>query len=148
MSLVNPNLKMSKSHANPKSRIMIIDSYDEIQRKIKSAVTDSIPEVSYEPEKRPGVSNLVEIMYHLQDDHQQTSPEELAKDCQGLTMRALKERVAHCIDRHLADIRESYLTLTEGSNKKRLDDAATLGTSKANDSANATMNAVRNAIGL
>ena len=62
MSLVDPTKKMSKSEENQKSRILIIDSPDDIRKKIKSAVTDSDPDVRYNWDAKPGISNLIEIM--------------------------------------------------------------------------------------
>ena len=62
MSLVTPTSKMSKSEPNERSRILIMDSPDEIRRKVKSAVTDSDPDVRYDRDAKPGISNLLEIM--------------------------------------------------------------------------------------
>lgn len=62
MSLKNPLKKMSKSE--PGGCLFIFDSPEEIRKKIKTAVTDSGKEIIYAPEKKPAVSNLLEI-YHL-----------------------------------------------------------------------------------
>merc|ERR1711939_634674 len=62
MSLKRPTQKMSKSDADPKSRILITDTREEIHAKVKGAITDSEPGISFDPEKRPGVSNLIEIL--------------------------------------------------------------------------------------
>lgn len=62
MSLKNPLKKMSKSE--PEGCLFIFDSPDEIRKKIKTAVTDSGKEIIRDPEKKPAVSNLLEI-YHL-----------------------------------------------------------------------------------
>ena len=70
MSLTEPTTKMSKSHSNPESRILLTDSDSEIQSKIKSAVTDSDYSISYDPEKRPGISNLIDILYHCSPEDQ------------------------------------------------------------------------------
>ena len=148
MSLVRPHLKMSKSHADPKSRITITDSREEIHKKVKSALTDSVPGISYDPVERPGVSNLIDILCHLQDDEQQVSPQEIARDCDGLSMRSFKERVADCVDRHLASIRDAYFALTAGSERGRLEEALALGNLKASQSASRTMEIVRHALGL
>lgn len=61
MSLRNPQLKMSKSSPDVKSRINLLDKSDVIISKIKKAVTDLTSEVTFEPEKRPGISNLLLI---------------------------------------------------------------------------------------
>lgn len=52
---------MSKSSKDSKSRIDILDEPNILLEKIKKAVTDCTSEVTYEPEKRPGVSNLIAI---------------------------------------------------------------------------------------
>lgn len=60
-SLREPLKKMSKSHPDPRSRIELTDSADEIVEKVKKSVTDFTSEVTYEPETRAGVSNLVAL---------------------------------------------------------------------------------------
>lgn len=60
-NLRNPHKKMSKSYPDKLSRIEITDSPDDITEKIKKAVTDCTSQVTYEPDIRPGVSNLVGI---------------------------------------------------------------------------------------
>ena len=52
---------MSKSHADPKSRIVLTDPADVIFEKIKKAVTDLTSAVTYDEETRPGVSNLIAL---------------------------------------------------------------------------------------
>lgn len=52
---------MSKSHTDLKSRLDILDKPDVLLEKIKKALTDFKSEVTYEPEKRPGVANLINI---------------------------------------------------------------------------------------
>jgi len=53
--------KMSKSDANTGNYIAVLDSPDTISRKIRKAVMDSIQGITYEPETRPGVANLLTI---------------------------------------------------------------------------------------
>ncbi|RJQ29462.1 tryptophan--tRNA ligase [Candidatus Parcubacteria bacterium] len=60
MSLMNPEKKMSKSQ--PEGCLFLDDSPEEIKKKIGRAVTDSGSEVKYDREKKPGVSNLLEIL--------------------------------------------------------------------------------------
>lgn len=60
-SLRDPLKKMSKSHPDSRSRIELTDSPDEIWEKVKKSVTDCKSAVEYEPETRPGVSNLVAL---------------------------------------------------------------------------------------
>ena len=60
MSLQNPTKKMSKSDANPKSYISILDTPETIVKKFKSAVTDSETEIVYRDGK-DGINNLLTI---------------------------------------------------------------------------------------
>jgi tryptophanyl-tRNA synthetase len=146
MSLTHPTeKKMSKSDVNPKSRILIMDSRDSIQRKIKAAVTDSEEGVTYDPVNRPEIANLVNIMVYLENDGS-TSPTELIKDCSSKS--ALKSKLTDCIDEHLAPIREKYEELMDLSNRKFLEVVAEEGAAKARASADATMREVRGAMGL
>lgn len=146
MALDRPTLKMSKSHPQVKSRILLTDTRAEITKKLRVALTDSIDGVSYDPAERPGVSNLVEIAFHL-DPAGADSVQDLAKDFAGISLKALKERVADVVDVHLAPIRERFNGIMSGE-QRELDDAAALGAQKAATSAAATMTLVRNAVGL
>ena len=76
MSLKEPTSKMSKSHADEKSRIILTDSPAAIRQKVKVALTDSEASITYDPTRRPGVSNLIEILSHLEG----VSCEEIATD--------------------------------------------------------------------
>ena len=67
MSLRNPLQKMSKSDNQEASRINLTDPPDEIRKKIRKAVTDSTSRITYDPDERPGVSNLVSIYSALAD---------------------------------------------------------------------------------
>jgi len=61
MSLSDPTSKMSKSDANEKARINLLDPENIIKKRIKSAVTDNLGTIKYDPENRPGISNLMTI---------------------------------------------------------------------------------------
>jgi tryptophanyl-tRNA synthetase len=62
MDLQEPERKMSTTDGQPLGTVLITDPPDTIRRKIKAAVTDSASDVRYEPEQKPGISNLLEIM--------------------------------------------------------------------------------------
>lgn len=64
MSLSEPTKKMSKSDTNVNSYILMTDDKDTILRKCKRAVTDSDGVVRFDPENKPGVSNLM-TMYSV-----------------------------------------------------------------------------------
>jgi tryptophanyl-tRNA synthetase len=62
MDLQEPERKMSTTDGQPQGTVLITDPPDTIRKKLKSAVTDSGTDVRYEPEQKPGISNLLEIM--------------------------------------------------------------------------------------
>src|SRR5262249_56091231 len=62
MDLQNPTAKMSKSADSPQGTVLVLDPPDVIERNSKLPVTDSGTDVVYDPENRPGVSNLLTIL--------------------------------------------------------------------------------------
>jgi tryptophanyl-tRNA synthetase len=62
MNLQEPDVKMSKSRGSQQGTVLLMDSADAIRKKFKTAVTDSGTAVRHDPEEKPGVSNLIEIM--------------------------------------------------------------------------------------
>lgn len=61
MSLNDPHKKMSKSNPQPKSYISMLDDPKIIEKKVKSAVTDSDGIIRFDREEKPAVSNLLSI---------------------------------------------------------------------------------------
>jgi tryptophanyl-tRNA synthetase len=146
MSLKDPNMKMSKSHADTRSRIRINDSTYDIATKVRLAVTDSLAGVTYQPEERPGVSNLLAIMSYLDDPGR--SCEELADLHHEKSMRKFKDEVIRTTDRALAGIRERYNHLLGDAQGGYLDEVAREGAVKAKRIAENTMSTVRRVVGL
>jgi len=62
MDLQEPERKMSTTAGTPQGTLLILDKPETIRKKLRSAVTDSGTDVRYEPEQKPGISNLLEIM--------------------------------------------------------------------------------------
>jgi tryptophanyl-tRNA synthetase len=62
MDLQEPTRKMSKSEDSPQGTILVLEPLDVVAKKIKRAVTDNDTEVRYDPETKPGVSNLLSIL--------------------------------------------------------------------------------------
>lgn len=143
MSLKEPTSKMSKSHIDERSRILLTDSAEDIYKKINGALTDSDPTISYNPVTRPGVSNLIEILSHFEG----RSCDELSSEHQSLSLRALKEKVAITVTSRLRDIRENYFILISDKTGY-LNAAAEEGAQAARASAESTMKQVRAALGL
>ncbi len=99
MSLKDPSKKMSKSQ--PEGCLFLDDPPEEIGRKIARAVTDSGSEVTYEPRKKPGLANLIEIYAAL--SHME--PAVVAKEFAGEKYSVLKMRLAELVADHFADFR-------------------------------------------
>ena len=104
MSLADPTSKMSKSDPNEKSRVLILDSPDVVRKKIRSAVTDSDPEVRFDREEKPGISNLLEIMSTCTG----RSIDDLVAEYADGGYGRFKEAVAEAVIAELAPIRSAY----------------------------------------
>lgn len=111
MSLSDPRQKMSKSHPYPYSRILLTDSRDEINAKIRRALTDSIPGITYDPVNRPAVSNLLEILSNLQAG--EGSYQDLAASLSGMSIQSFKEHLIEEVDYYLSGIRERYSSIIQ-----------------------------------
>ncbi|XP_045495436.1 tryptophan--tRNA ligase, mitochondrial isoform X3 [Colias croceus] len=100
-SLRDPSRKMSKSDSDPKSRVLLSDSDDTIALKIRKAVTDFTPQVTFDPENRPGVSNLITLHCLAADK----LPEEVVEESEGLTTAQYKRVVAAALCGALGPVR-------------------------------------------
>ena len=110
--------------------------------KFKRAVTDSESVIAYDPEKKPGVSNLLTILAVAEN----TTPEEAAKECEGLMYGHLKLRVAEAVSSMLKPVREEYSKLI--SDKAYLMGIAAEGAARAAERAEKVLRRAQNAVGL
>src|SRR5262245_56702353 len=62
MELTDPAAKMGKSSTSDGGTIYLLDDPDTVRRKVSRAVTDNRAQVIYDPDRRPGVANLLEIL--------------------------------------------------------------------------------------
>jgi tryptophanyl-tRNA synthetase len=62
MNLQEPDVKMSKSRGAESGTVLMLDPPETIRKKVKSAVTDSGSDVRYDPDEKPGISNLIELL--------------------------------------------------------------------------------------
>ena len=106
MSLQDPTKKMSKSDPE-ETFISLLDDADTIRRKIKRAVTDSDGEIRFDPENKPGVSNLLSIMSALGAGDVET----LAAEMAGKGYGDLKARTADCVIAALEPLQAEYKRL-------------------------------------
>lgn len=149
MSLTDPKKKMSKSDANPNSRILLTDDRDSIHRKIKNALTDSYPGITYDPQTRPGVSNLLDILGYLKEDEPKSKPKsmhEIAASFENASLRSFKLEVAQTIINALEGMRERFLHFQ--TDTKLLEESARRGQRQAASAAEQTLRQVKQAVGI
>lgn len=142
MSLQEPDKKMSKSDENDKNFVSIIDDSKKIEKKIKSAATDSGTEIKFDPENKPGLSNLMTIYSVLANK----SIEQLEKDYEGKMYGHLKVDLADVVVNTLRPVKETYDELMK--NKDYLDSVMLSGRDRARERSSITLNNVYNAVGL
>lgn len=141
MSLQDPTKKMSKSDPNQKAFITLLDDAKTIEKKIKSAVTDSEGIVRYDKENKPGISNLLSIYSILANK----SIEDIEAMYEGKGYGDFKADTAKVVAEALAPIQERYYELIDSS---ELDDILDQGADKANATANKMLRKMRNAMGI
>lgn len=141
MSLQDPTSKMSKSDSNTKGFISMLDEPAVIRKKIKSAVTDSTGIIEYDPENKPGVSNLLSI-YSIVANR---SIDSLVADYEGKGYGEFKTDVGEAVVALLAPIQEKYYELLASDD---LDNILDQGAEQARLVANKTLQKMKNAVGL
>ena len=140
--LQNPSAKMSKSVDSPQGTITVLDSPKAIIKKVKSAVTDSESEVRYDPDTKPGVSNLLSLYAAATG----SSIPDATAAFTGSGYGDFKGAVAEALVEYLRPVRERYeeLSADPGEVQRQL----ARGAEKATAIAAATMDRVRRATGL
>lgn len=142
MSLRNPLQKMSKSDNQEMSRINLSDTPDEIRKKIRKAVTDSQSQITYDPEGRPGVSNLVSIYSALTS----VTHDEVCAKFEGRETIHFKEELSEVVVDKLEPIRQQTLRL-EGD-PGYIDHVLKSGAERALQLAHSTMQEVKSQLGM
>ena len=141
MSLQDPTSKMSKSDANPKSYISMLDDPKVITKKIKGAVTDSLGIVQYDKTNQPAIANLLEMYSVLTDE----SIESIVARYEGQGYGNFKGDLAEVVVSVLEPIQKRYEELLAGD---ELDKILEEGAIKASEVANRTLARMEKAIGL
>lgn len=142
-SLRIPNTKMSKSAPNPNSKILLTDTATEIYTKIKSAITDSLPGVTYDPILRPGVSGLLQIYSGYSGENVHDIASRFNSSNRG--MMEFKESCAEVVESSLKSFREEFsrIKVEEGYLKER----ELNGAKRAREVASQSMKEVRAVVG-
>ena len=141
MDLQEPTKKMSKSTENPKGNIYLLDDESTIRKKIMSAVTDSDGFVKYDPENKPGISNLITIYSTLKG----ISIEETENYFKDYNYGNLKKEVADIVVEKLTSSQEKYNQII---NSDLIDKVLDEGKVKVNDIASKKYEEVIKKVGL
>ena len=140
LDLADPTAKMSKS--NPSGAVFLLDDDNVTSKKLKSAVTDSEREIVYDPDKKPGVSNLLTIQHAVTG----TSVADLVKAYDGRGYGDLKKETAEIVVAHVEPMRERVRELM--ADKGELARLMADGAVKARATASVTLADVYDAIGF
>jgi len=141
MSLKDPTQKMSKSEKDRDGVIDILDSPEEIGRKITSAVTDSGNEVAYQ-ENKPGINNLLTIYSSLSNNEIR----DLEEQFRGKGYGEFKKELSKVVIEFLKPIRDKYDRIVK--NQKELEDILTSGRDNVSQISTKTIRKVFTAVGL
>jgi tryptophanyl-tRNA synthetase len=133
MDLQEPTNKMSTTLSSEQGAVYIVDSPDALRKKFKSAVTDSGREVRYDPEQKPGVSNLLEIMNVATGE----PIEALEQRFDGAGYGEFKEAVGESVVGLLTPIRERFEALR--ADERELQRLLGIGADKARRASEPTL---------
>lgn len=140
MSLSDPTRKMSKS--DPKGDIFLKDDLNVVRKKIMSAVTDLGSDIYYDPENKPGISNLIQIYASLKDISIEET-ENIFKNCHKYG--EFKKAVADVVVDVLAPFQEKYKEVLASG---KIDEILDEGAKRASYIANKTLLKVKKTVGL
>jgi tryptophanyl-tRNA synthetase len=142
MSLTDGTKKMSKSDPSELSRISLLDTPDEITKKIKKCKTDPVKGLEFDNPDRPECHNLLSLYQLLSGK----TKEEVATECQDLGWGQFKPLLTETTIAALEPIQEKYHSII--SDRAYLDSVLRNGAIKANEVASTTLHRVKNALGF
>ena len=141
MALDDPTQKMSKSAINVHSRISLLDEDNKIKKSIMRATTDSDGEIRFDPENKPGVSNLLNIYSAFSGE----PVDDIAARFAGKGYGDLKKEVVAVTQQALQPIKENYNEIRQSDELKAV---LRDGAERAGAIAEKTMQRVRDKFGL
>lgn len=144
MSLQEPTKKMSKSDANPKNFIGLLETPKKVSKKIKSAMTDSDEQarIYFDVKEKPGVSNLLSILSCVTGK----SVESLVPEYEDKMYGHLKGDVADAVVAMIEPIQEKYAQYR--NDQAFLNEVMKNGAEKASARADAVVDKVYKAVGF
>jgi tryptophanyl-tRNA synthetase len=140
MDLQDPTMKMSKSRSSPQGKVLLLEAPEAITKKVKRAVTDAETEVRYDPQAKPGVSNLLELLSVATG----TPPVELANEY--TSYGALKDDTAAALVEFIRPTRQRFDELVQ--DPSYVHKVLAEGADRARAVASATYKAAADAVGL
>jgi tryptophanyl-tRNA synthetase len=141
MDLQEPKQKMSTTAESDAGVIRVLDEPKAVEKKIKSAVTDSGSYVVRSPDK-PGVTNLIEILSVVRG----VGPEEIEMEFDGSGYGQFKQAVADAVVEYLAPVRERYEALR--ADEQQLHSVLHVGAEKAHAIAHEMVALARDRMGV
>ena len=142
MDLQDPSRKMSKSQSTEKGIVRLLDDPKQIEKKFKSAVTDSGTDIRYAPAEKPGVSNLLEI-FSGATGH---AVDKLAAEYDGGGYGPFKQAVADAVVERLRPFQARYRELEQ--DRGEVADLLARGAERARAIAAPTLDQAKQAMGL
>jgi tryptophanyl-tRNA synthetase len=142
MNLQEPDVKMSKSRGAESGTVSMLDPPETIRKKVKSAVTDSGTDVRYDPEEKPGISNLIELLTVVTGE----SIKDVESRYDGSGYGQFKQDVADAIVELLDPIAQRYRELR--SDVGELERMLTVGADKARAASAPTLELIYERLGF
>ncbi len=140
--LQDPTSKMSKSASSPAGIVEMLDQPSVSAKKIRSAVTDSEAEIRFDPETKPGISNLLTIFSALSG----TTVTDLEQEYAGQGYGALKGDLADAVVTFVTPFRDRTLELLD--DQAYLSEVLRQGAEQAGDVARTTLRDVYQRVGF
>ena len=141
MSLQEPTRKMSKSDPED-TYIALLDEPNIIRKKLRRAQTDCDNSVVFDPENKPGISNLMSILSAVTGK----SMDEITAEYDGKGYGTFKDAVADAVIAELEPIQARYAKIS--TDKAYLGEVMTKNAERANALAQRTLLKVRRKVGL
>jgi tryptophanyl-tRNA synthetase len=141
MDLQLVDKKMSKSLESPRGTLFLLDTPDELRKKVMSAVTDSGTDVRAAPDKE-GITNLLDLMSAASGEDIAALEDRFA----GRGYGDFKKEVAEAVVELLRPLQERYAELA--ADRAGIQERLLVGAEKARSVAAETLDAAKNALGL
>jgi tryptophanyl-tRNA synthetase len=142
LDLQDPDAKMGKTNASPAGVVELLDEPSANAKKIRSAVTDSDRDIRFDPDRKPGVSNLLTIYSALAG----RSVDDLVASYQGRGYGDLKKDVAEVVVEFATPFRARTLELLD--DRAELEKILARGAEQAQDLASAKLRQAYRKVGF